>query len=170
MRETDNSVFFWSGMYSQWFESPFEAEGQKFNCTEQYMMYKKAMLFGDEGVANAIMKTRNPSDQKALGRQVRNFNSEVWNQHAIDIVSEGNYQKFKQNPNLSEILLGKHLNKEIVEASPKDKIWGIGLHYSDEACDDKSKWQGTNWLGISIMNARERLVEEYEEHKKGLKK
>lgn len=163
MRETDNSVFFWSGMYSQWFESPFEAEGQKFNCTEQYMMYKKAMLFGDEDVANAIMRTRNPSDQKSLGRQVRNFNSEVWNQHAIDIVSEGNYQKFKQNPELSKILLGEHLNKEIVEASPKDKIWGIGLHYSDEACDDKSKWQGTNWLGISIMNARERLVKEYKE-------
>ena len=166
MRETDKSVFFWSGMYSQWFESPFEAEGQKFNCTEQYMMYKKAMLFGDEEVANAVMRTRNPKEQKALGRQVRNFDSAVWNQHAIDIVSEGNYQKFKQNPSLSQILLGEHANKEIVEASPLDKVWGIGLHFNDEACDDKSKWQGTNWLGISIMNARERLVEEYKQYKK----
>jgi ribA/ribD-fused uncharacterized protein len=166
MRETDKSVFFWSGMYSQWFESPFEADGQKFNCTEQYMMYKKAMLFGDEEVANAVMRTRNPKDQKALGRQVRNFDTTVWNQHAIDIVSEGNYQKFKQNPDLSKILLGEHLDKEIVEASPLDKIWGIGLHFNDEACDDKSKWQGKNWLGISIMNARERLVEEYKQYKK----
>ena len=166
MRETDKSVFFWSGMYSQWFESPFEADGQKFNCTEQYMMYKKAMLFGDEEVANAVMRTRNPKDQKALGRQVRNFDTTVWNQHAIDIVSEGNYQKFKQNPSLSKILLGEHANKEIVEASPLDKVWGIGLHFNDEACDDQSKWQGTNWLGISIMNARERLVEEYKEYKK----
>jgi ribA/ribD-fused uncharacterized protein len=157
-------------MYSQWFESPFEAGGQKFNCTEQYMMYKKAMLFGDEDIANAIMRTRNPKAQTALGRQVRGFDSTIWNQHAIGIVSDGNYHKFKQNPNLSEVLLGKHLNKEIVEASPKDKIWGIGLHYSDEACDDKSKWQGTNWLGTSIMNARERLAEEYKEYKKGLQK
>ncbi len=160
MRETDSSVFFWSGIYSQWFESPFEAEGQIFNTAEQYMMYKKAMLFNDEDIANAIMRTRNPKEQKALGRQVRGFNSKKWNEHAINIVSEGNYQKFKQNPNLSKTLLGKHLNKEIVEASPFDKIWGIGLHFNDEACDDKSKWQGTNWLGISIMNARERLIKE----------
>ena len=106
----------------------------------------------------------NERNRKALGRKVRNFDSTVWNQHAIDIVSEGNYQKFKQNPSLSKILLGKHVNKEIVEASPKDKIWGIGLHYSDQNCDDKSKWQGTNWLGISIMNAREKLIEEYKEN------
>jgi len=144
MRETDKSVFFWSGMYSQWFESPFEAEGQTFNCAEQYMMYKKAMLFGDEDVANAIMRTRNPKEQKALGRQVRNFDSALWNQHAIDIVSEGSYQKFKQNPKLSKTLLGKHLHKEMVEASPVEKVLGIGLHFNDEACDYKSKRKGTN--------------------------
>ena len=96
MRETDKSVFFWSGLYSQWFEAPFESEGQKFNCAEQYMMYKKAMLFGDEDVANAVMRTRNPKEQKALGRQVKDFNSEKWNEHAIDIVTEGTYQKFKR--------------------------------------------------------------------------
>jgi ribA/ribD-fused uncharacterized protein len=107
MRETDKSVFFWSGLYSQWFESPFEADGQKFNCTEQYMMYKKAMLFEDEEVANSIMMEPNPKAQKALGRKIRNFDDQKWKQNCMRIVYEGNLAKFSQNPELKAALLSR---------------------------------------------------------------
>jgi len=159
MRVTDNSVFFWSGIFSQWFKSPFEIDGEKYSTAEQYMMYKKALLFEDEEVANAIMRTQNPREQKALGRKVRGFEWDVWESNCREYVYEANYAKFTQD----QILLDEFISygdREIVEASPKDYIWGIGLHYSDENCEDKYKWKGTNWLGEAIMRVRETLKEE----------
>lgn len=163
MKTTDKGVYFWSGIYSQWHKSDFTIDGNKFTTAEQYMMYKKALLFEDEEVANAIMRTNNPREQKALGRKVRNFNTDTWNKVCREYVYEANYAKFTQNPQMLDELFrtGKKL---IVEASPKDIIWGIGLHYDDERIHDKSQWKGKNWLGEAIMRVREQLVIETKQH------
>ena len=156
---TENYVFFWGGICSQWYASEFQIDGQKYNCAEQYMMYKKALLFEDEEVANAIMRTQNPKEQKALGRKVRGFNKEKWEEVCREYVYEANYAKFTQNPKLLEELMS-YGNREIVEASPYDKIWGIGLHETSPDIEDKSKWQGTNWLGEAIMRTKEQIIKE----------
>ncbi len=156
---TKDYVFFWGGICSQWYSSWFEIDGQKFSCAEQYMMYKKALLFEDEEVANAIMRTQNPMEQKALGRKVRGFDKDKWEAVCRDYVYEGNYAKFTQNPELLEEL-ETYGDREIVEASPEDAIWGIGMHERHPDILDKSKWQGTNWLGEAIMRVRETLKEE----------
>jgi len=159
MKTTDKGVYFWSGIYSQWYNSDFTIDGTKFTTAEQYMMYKKALLFEDKEVANAIMRTNNPREQKALGRKVRGFDSDTWNKVCREYVYEANYAKFTQDEILLKQLMGTE-DKLIVEASPKDKIWGIGLHYTDERIHDKSQWQGKNWLGDAIMRVREQLITE----------
>ena len=156
---TDKYVFFWGGVCSQWYPSQFEINEQKFNCAEQYMMYKKALLFEDEDVANAIMATFNTREQKALGRKVRGFDKDVWEVECKEYVYEANYAKFTQNPELLEELQS-YGDREIVEASPQDKIWGIGMHETHPDILDKSKWQGTNWLGEAVMRVREQLLTE----------
>jgi ribA/ribD-fused uncharacterized protein len=156
---TENYVFFWGGICSQWYASEFKIDGQKYSCAEQYMMYKKALLFEDEEVANAIMRTQNPREQKALGRKVRGFDKDKWEEVCREYVYEANYAKFTQNPKLLEELMS-YGDREIVEASPEDKIWGIGLHETDERVHDKSQWQGTNWLGEAIMRAKEQITKE----------
>jgi ribA/ribD-fused uncharacterized protein len=138
MKTTDKGIYFWSGIYSQWSTSIFKIDEQNYSSAEQYMMYKKAMLFEDEEVANAIMRTNNPREQKALGRKVRDFDGDVWNRVCRDYVYEANYAKFTQDETLLKQLMETG-DKEIVEASPKDKIWGIGLHYDDERIHDKSR-------------------------------
>ncbi len=149
--------FFYGGPFSQWYKSIFfDEKGQKYVTAEQYMMAKKALLFGDTDVYHAIMVTENPAEQKALGRQVRNFNVEVWNSTAQDIVFGGNLMKFTQNELLKQVLLSTE-DKIIVEASPTDRIWGIGLGMDDPNRFDENMWRGTNWLGEAIMRVRTRI-------------
>jgi hypothetical protein len=156
MKITDDYVFFWGGEYSQWFKSKFTIDGVTFATAEQYMMYRKALLFEDAEIANKILATNNPAEQKLLGRQIKKFDKTVWNEHCRDIVWQGNYAKFTQNPELFAELVSTG-NREIVEASPEDRIWGIGLHEDDPNILDKSKWRGTNWLGEAIMKVRTSL-------------
>jgi ribA/ribD-fused uncharacterized protein len=150
-------TFFWSGPYSQWFASEFKIEDEKFATAEQYMMFKKALLFGDEEVANAIMRTNNPKEQKALGRKVKGFEKSVWDEHAKKIVYDGNYAKFTQNPSLMTELM-KTKGTTLVESSPVDTIWGIGLHKTDPKAQDRNQWRGTNWLGEVLTNLRNDLI------------
>jgi ribA/ribD-fused uncharacterized protein len=152
-------TFFWSGPFSQWYAAEIEIDGEKFNCNEQYMMYKKALLFEDEEVANAIMRTQSPLQQKALGRKVRGFDKEKWDAVCRKIVYDANYAKATQNQNILDEYHRTRMT-EIVEASPEDKIWGIGLHESDERILDRDQWDGTNWLGEAIMQVRETLIKE----------
>lgn len=157
--ETDKYVFFWGGPFSQWYPSNFEIDGVKFTHAEQYMMYKKAMMFSDANTAEEILKAKHPRDQKALGRKVKNFVKEDWEANCKRFVYDANRAKFTQNPKLLKVLLSTG-NKELVEASPEDKIWGIGLHEKDPRCLDKNQWQGTNWLGEAITKVREDLLNE----------
>jgi len=150
-------TFFWSGPFSQWAKSPFELEGKRFNTAEQYMMYSKAKLFGDDEIADKIMATSNPRVQKMLGRQVRDFDAEVWQIAAVDVVYKGNLAKFTQNPQLMKQLLATE-GTVLVEASPYDKIWGIGLNEEDAKRTPPDRWPGTNLLGLVLTQVREDLI------------
>jgi ribA/ribD-fused uncharacterized protein len=160
-------VFFWghtanaSGdlgkeCFSQWFPVPFQADGRSFATAEHYMMFRKAMLFGDEQNAERALAAPTPGAAKALGRSVRNFDEALWTRHRSSIVFDGNLAKFGQNPALATYLLNTK-DRVLVEASPVDRIWGVGLAADDEKIGNPERWRGTNLLGFSLMRVRERL-------------
>jgi ribA/ribD-fused uncharacterized protein len=142
--------------FSQWFPSPFEVNGISYKTTEHWMMSKKASLFGDNLSMQAILAADKPAVVKMIGREVKNFDSDIWNQKSFDIVVEGNWYKFSQNEELKKYLLytGK---KIIVEASPSDSIWGIGLAQDAKEALNPYQWKGTNWLGFALMQVRDLL-------------
>ena len=152
-------TFFWSGTFSQWHPSPFQIDGVWYNCAEQYMMAEKAKLFGDTVTYQMIMSAIEPSDQKRYGRMVKNFNPDIWNQHAKDIVYRAIYAKYTQNEGLKKELLATK-GTTLVEASPKDKIWGIGLHKTDIRAQKRETWLGTNWLGETLTKVRVQIEKE----------
>jgi ribA/ribD-fused uncharacterized protein len=152
-------TFFWDGPFSQWYPSFFKVDGIEYCCCEQYMMAKKALFFGDNDTHKKIMGTTSPKEQKKLGREVKNFNEGQWNKVAKDIVEEGNYAKFSQNKSLKDILLATK-GTSLVEASPYDTIWGIGLREGDPLTLNRETWRGTNWLGEVLDKVRDRLINE----------
>ena len=127
-----------------------------YNCAEQYMMAEKARIFGDEEVRAQILATDSPETIKKLGREVKGFDSEVWNQHKFNVVVKGNLAKFSQNPPLMEFLK-KTGSAVLVEASPYDKVWGIGMKEGDKDIEDAEKWFGINLLGFALMVVRDQL-------------
>ena len=150
-------TFFWSGPFSQWHKSKMVIDGINFGTAEQFMMYSKATLFGDKEIAEKILKTSNPKEQKALGRLVKNFDNKIWQEQCREIVYKGNYAKFTQDGILKKQLLAT-AGTTLVEASPFDKIWGIGLAENDPRAKDRSKWLGTNLLGETLTKLREDLI------------
>lgn len=157
MRITDKYVFFWDGYPSQWYLAPMTIGGIEYNCCEQFMMHQKALFFGDEETAEKVMKTKNPHDQKALGRQVKNFNSDRWNKVCLGIVYKGNYAKFTQNEDL-KIELMSTFDRLFVEASPFDQIWGIGMGEEEHGVEDAKNWKGQNLLGWAITLVKQELT------------
>ena len=156
--ETPSLVLFLTTEFSQWYPSDFTSkDGKNFNCAEQFMMYSKAMLFGDTETAEKILEAKTPDEQKQLGRAVKNFDKEVWDQHAQEIIYEGNYYKFTQNPPLWQAL-ERTAGKMLVEAAHYDPIWGIGVRADDPDAQDPEKWKGTNWLGGTLTTLREDLM------------
>lgn len=145
--------FFYGGFLSQWYPCNFTIDNISYNCTEQWMMAEKARLFKDEESLAAIMATDSPREQKAIGRKIKDFDKAKWEHVAKEVVYLGNLAKFTQNEELLEQLLDTD-DEELVEASPTDCIWGIGLAEGNPDCYDKSKWRGTNWLGECIMRVR----------------
>ncbi|MEZ4318460.1 MAG: NADAR family protein [Myxococcota bacterium] len=141
---------------SQWFPAGFTVDGVHYSTAEHWMMAGKARLFGDDETLAAILRAPDPASAKQLGRRVRDFDAGRWRAHAYGHVRDGNVQKFRQNPRLREWLRGT-AGKVLVEASPSDPIWGIGLSADDPRCADVATWQGTNWLGFAIMEARDLL-------------
>jgi ribA/ribD-fused uncharacterized protein len=154
--ENENGVYFKSQYPSQWFIIPFTIEGETYNCCEQYMMAKKAAFFNDKETKDLIMNASEPKEQKKLGRLVKNFDEDKWNEVADEIVFQGNLAKYSQNLHLKQMLLATG-DKIIVECSPYDTIWGNGLNISDTLITTPDNWKGTNRLGKAIMRVREVL-------------
>lgn len=168
LRVTDKHVFFWSGFPSNWYPSEFTAkyEGKeyKFHNTEQYFMFVKAKTFGDEEIAMRILlEGEDPKQAKTLGRMVRNYDDKVWEGKRYQVMLDANYLKYTDSEELQAMLLDeKYKGKEFVEASPIDRIWGIGLHQNDPLVDDESNWRGQNLLGKVLNEVRARIIAEKE--------
>lgn len=145
--------------FSQWHPARFTVAGVTFQSAEQYMMYGKAKLFGDEQTAWRMMRTASPAEQKALGREVAGFDRELWEARCRSIVYDGNYAKFTQNEPLLGALLATR-GTTLVEASPTDRIWGVGLAEGDPAILQRATWRGKNWLGEVLTALREAIIEE----------
>lgn len=144
--------------FSQWFPSSFEVDNIVYYTAEHWMMAKKALLFNDTAIAEEILAVQKPAVAKALGREVKNFDGSIWNENAYSIVVEGNYHKFNQNKELKQFLINTG-NKIIVEASPVDPIWGIGLAHDVKEATNPFNWEGTNLLGFALMEVRDILKE-----------
>lgn len=147
---------FYGGPFSQWTKSPFIIDGIKFNTAEQWMMWNKALAFNDIDSAKAIQSTSDPREQKALGRKVKNFDDAKWMKIAYHLVVEGNRAKFDQNPKFADYLKATE-GKIIVESSPYDRRWGIGLGETDPRALDQRQWLGENLLGKAIMEVRREM-------------
>lgn len=160
-------VFFWDGTpskdgsldkscLSQWWPSAFEVDGIRYPTTEHWMMAQKADLFGSPDIKARILAHASPGHAKDLGRQVPGFDQDVWEARRFDIVFQGNFHKFSQNPPLRDYLLQTG-DRVLVEASPIDPIWGIGLSEDDPKAQHPLHWQGQNLLGFALMEVRDRL-------------
>lgn len=141
---------------SQWYECSFVVDGIEYKSAEHYMMAQKAKLFNDEVSLKKIINAITPKEAKEIGRKVKNFNVDIWNKQAFDIVVDGNLEKFGQNDNLQSFLLstGRDI---LVEASPYDTIWGIGLPQDNPKAKDPLLWNGENYLGFALMQVRDIL-------------
>lgn len=162
-----NFLFFWGhkaskdgsitkSCFSQWWPCEFTIDGQTYNSAEQYMMAEKAKLFGDLQIFEKILKSTEPKEVKALGRQVANFDEAVWKANRYEIVKRGNFAKFSQNKELGDFLINTD-NCVIVEASPYDRIWGIGLNQNSPNANNPHLWKGENLLGFALMEVRDEL-------------
>ncbi|HJZ57679.1 MAG TPA: NADAR family protein [Gemmataceae bacterium] len=154
---TEAFTFFWKSPLSQWHRSPFVIGGISFTHAEQFMMYAKALLFGDHDAAAQILKAQTPREQQAIGRTVRGFDEAVWVLFREGIVYNANYARFLQNPQQRELLLATR-GTTLVEASPHDQVWGIGLAADDPRALDRAQWRGLNLLGEVLTRVREALL------------
>jgi ribA/ribD-fused uncharacterized protein len=162
--ETLRYIFFWGHsnknnedigkfVFSQWYPSLFVVDDIEYKTAEHWMMAHKALLFDDTEVFRKILRCDKPGEVKELGRQIRGFDEIKWNKYKFKIVRAGNIHKFNQNKNLRDFLMGTD-NKIIVEASPADVVWGIGLSQDAEMIDNPYTWRGENLLGFALMEAR----------------
>ena len=166
--EAIDYVFFWGHRprrdgiidktcMSQWWEgTSFTIDGILYETAEHWMMAEKARLFKDEEILAEILKVKSPGTAKKLGRKVRSFVPETWEANSFNIVTKGSFHKFSQNEKLKSYLLNTG-DKVIVEASPHDGIWGIGLVEKTPDVRNPHTWFGTNLLGFALMEARDLL-------------
>jgi len=141
---------------SQWWPAPFEIDGVTYPTAEHWMMAAKARLFGDAIAERAALAAGHPAEAKAAGRLVTAFDEPTWRTARVEIVVSGSVAKFGQHTDLLQYLLGTG-DRVLVEASPRDLIWGIGLHAKDDRATDPTQWRGQNLLGFALMEARDRL-------------
>ncbi|MBP5674568.1 MAG: NADAR family protein [Victivallales bacterium] len=144
---------------SQWWMDDFTIDGITYCCMEQYMMAEKARLFGDNQTCQRILAQHHQGRIKSLGREVRGFHENVWNEHKCEIVQRGNYAKFSQIERLRLFLIGTG-DAILVEASPYDTIWGIGMEKTHPLVKMPDRWRGQNLLGFSLMTVRDKLKQE----------
>jgi ribA/ribD-fused uncharacterized protein len=146
-----------AGCLSQWWPAFFSVDGVTFRSAEHFMMWRKAKLFGDEETAGQVVEAGHPRQAKLLGRRVRDFDEDTWAANRYDIVVAASVAKFGQNPELRDFLLSTD-ERVLVEASPTDRVWGIGLAAADARTNDPRQWIGLNLLGFALMQARADLA------------
>lgn len=171
MRTTNTHIYFWGSFLSNFWLAPttleINGENTTFLSSEHAFMALKALTFNDLEAYEDIKKAPEARFAKAVGRRVKGLKGGKWDAEDIQHWADKSYEamvmavyaKFSQNILLREALLDTG-NKIIVEASPEDQIWGVGLHESDDAILDERNWRGTNWLGKALMEVRERLINE----------
>ncbi|MGV9821727.1 NADAR family protein [Nocardia xishanensis] len=152
--QADGSVG--KGCFSQWWPAPFDVDGLSFPTAEHYMMWRKALLFDDTETAARVLTVEHPEQAKDLGRQVRGFDEKRWEAERFEIVVAGNLAKFGSDDELRRFLLGTG-DRVLVEASPVDRIWGIGLAADHPDAAEPTRWRGANLLGFALMRVREEL-------------
>jgi ribA/ribD-fused uncharacterized protein len=157
MSERYTFFFTEASPFSQWHRCTFVVGGNTFGCAEQFMMHGKAVLFGDADVAVQILAADHPRTHKALGRKVRGFDDAIWRRERERIVLDGNRAKFTQNAALKDVLFATR-GTLLVEASPYDRIWGIGLAATSPDAKDPAKWRGQNLLGKILTRLRDELL------------
>ena len=169
MKVTDKHVLFWGEWPSNWYRAEFDAEvlidGKKetkhFYNSEQYFMYMKAIIFGDYEIAEKILATKDPKKAKELGRIVRNYDDKVWNDMRYKVMVDANKAKYNHNESLKKLITSDEFKgKWFVEASPVDKVWGIGLGENDPLADDEKNWKGQNLLGKALDEVRDWLLKQ----------
>ncbi|PZT76998.1 MULTISPECIES: NADAR family protein [unclassified Streptomyces] len=141
---------------SQWWPSPFTVDGVGYASAEHWMMAGKARLFGDAEAEELAVAAKSPAQAKKAGRLVRDFDDAVWQRERFALVTAGSVHKFRQNAELGAFLRGTG-DRVLVEASPMDRIWGIGLAADDPRAQDPAAWRGLNLLGFALMAARAEL-------------
>lgn len=159
-------IYFWghrsphgqitAACFSQWFSSPFVVNKEHFPTAEHFMMAEKARLFEDHETRRKVLNAPNPGAAKVMGRQARGFDEAIWEQHRFAIVCRANEAKFTQNADLRDYLL-RTGSRTLVEASPTDRIWGIGLSRDDQRAKDPNLWRGLNLLGFALMQVRDSI-------------
>jgi len=163
-------IFFWGHsskeneevgkfIFSQWFFAPFTSDNVEYKTSEHWMMASKAKLFGDNEIFAKIIKADKPGEVKELGRQIKNFDQLTWDKRKFEIVKGGNIYKFSQNQKLGDYLINTG-DRVLVEASPVDPIWGIGLSQDSNNIDNPHTWRGLNLLGFSLMETRDFLKDQ----------
>lgn len=152
--------YFWKSdsVFSQWYPCKFTVDEITYTSAEQYMMHQKAVLMDDQESADIILALHEPGEMKKIGRHVQNFNQELWKSYCLKVVEKGNLAKFSQNEELRTYLFNTY-PKTLVEASPIDTIWGIGLSEKDKRAWNKETWRGQNLLGEILTKVRDKLLE-----------
>lgn len=161
MRITSTHLYFFTAKeeFSNWYMSDFEVKGIKFNCMEQYMMYAKAKLFNDDKIAADVLKEPQPASQKALGRKVKGFEQDTWDNKKENIIVAGLIHKFEQDENLRKLLI--YTKRYILVEASYDKIWGCGYRQNDAKINNEANWIGQNLLGKCLERARDFLIKKY---------
>ncbi|GAA4898473.1 NADAR domain-containing protein [Tessaracoccus lubricantis] len=144
------------GCLSENYQADFEADGEVFRTAQHYVTWRKAQLFGDHHAAQRVLRAEAPTKARAIGRSVRPFNDEVWKRHRFEIAVAANLAKFGAHPHLLQYLKSTG-SKILVEASPIDRVWGIGLSSDDPAAREPARWPGLNIQGFALMEARRQL-------------
>lgn len=164
-KENIEFLFFWGhtvkeeitkACFSQWFPFQFEENGIEYKTAEHYMMAGKAKLFNDNETLEEILKSESPNQAKSLGRKVKNFDPKLWDEQKYNIVKRANFLKFSQNQKFKDFLLSTN-DKILVEASPYDTVWGIGMLETDPKALNPTLWNGENLLGFALMEVRDEL-------------
>lgn len=166
MTRSSEFTFFYTtkSPFSQFHPAKFVVDRVTYSCAEQFMMHQKAVLFKDDEIAESILAAEKPGQMKALGRGVRGFDEKTWGENRMQIVKRGNLAKFRQNTDIKTELLSTS-GTTLVEASPRDKIWGIGLGADNPAAFSKKTWRGQNLLGYILTDVRDEIISEEEDGK-----